>query len=71
MKKFRIDLKPQAKIDFGLIYKSGDKFTIKRIEKILLDLEIHSTLGTGNPEQLKYNLSGLCSRRINKKDRIV
>jgi toxin YoeB len=27
--------------------------------------------GTGKPEQLKHNLSGLWSRRISQKDRII
>ena len=27
--------------------------------------------GTGNPEELKYELSGFWSRRINKKDRLI
>ena len=71
MEKFRITLKPQAEIEFAKIYKSGDKITIKRLEKILLELEIHPTIGSGNPEQLKHNLSGLWSRRINKKDRLI
>jgi len=34
-------------------------------------LEIHPKIGTGNPEQLKYQLSGFWSRRINKKDRLI
>jgi toxin YoeB len=71
MEKFRVSLKPQAEIDFEKIYKSGDKATIKKLEKILLELFEHPSFGTGNPEQLKHNLSGFWRRRLNKKDRLI
>lgn len=51
--------------------KSGDKATLKKIEKLLNELMEHPTTGTGQPEMLKYNLAGLYSRRINKKHRLV
>ena len=31
----------------------------------------HPTTGTGQPEALKHNLSGLYSRRINQKHRLI
>jgi len=34
-------------------------------------LEEHPFTGTGQPEQLKYELIGLWSRRINQKDRLI
>ncbi len=51
--------------------KSGDKPTLRKIEKLLNELMKHPTRGTGQPEMLKYNLAGLYSRRINKKHRLV
>lgn len=51
--------------------KSGDKATIKKIEKLLNELMEHLTSGTGQPEKLKHDLSGLYSRRINQKHRLV
>ena len=39
--------------------------------KILNELKEHPYTGTGNPEELKYELSGFWSRRINKKDRLI
>ncbi len=51
--------------------KSGDKPTLKKIEKLLNELREHPTTGTGQPELLKHNLQGLYSRRINKKHRLV
>jgi len=71
MGKFRIEIDDDAKLDIAKIYKSGDRASIKKLEKIVLELEIHPTTGTGNPEPLKHNLSGFWSRRINKKDRLI
>lgn len=71
MGKYFIDLKETAKIEISKIAKSGDKATIKRLNKIILELSEHPTTGTGNPEPLKHNLSGYWSRRINKKDRLI
>ena len=71
MGQFRLEVDGNAKVDFEKIYKSGDKASIKKLEKIILELQEHPTIGTGNPEQLKHNLSGFWSRRINKKDRLI
>ncbi|RLD91757.1 MAG: Txe/YoeB family addiction module toxin [Bacteroidetes bacterium] len=51
--------------------KSGDKVVLKKIEKLLNELMEHPTKGTGQPKQLKHNLTGLYSRRINQKHRLV
>ena len=51
--------------------KSGDKTVLKKIEKLLNELMEHPTTGTGQPEMLKHDLTGLYSRRINKKHRLV
>lgn len=51
--------------------KSGDKATLKKIERLLHELMQHPKTGTGQPEILKHNLRGLYSRRINQKHRLV
>ena len=51
--------------------KSGDKVLLKKIEKLLSELMVHPTTGTGQPEALKYDYEGLYSRRINQKHRLV
>ena len=71
MGTYSVDLKETAKRDLAKIAKSGNKSVIKKLERIFLELEIHPTTGTGKPEQLKHNLSGYWSRRINKKDRLI
>lgn len=71
MGKYHVDFKETAKIEILKIKKSGDKSTIKKLEKIILELEDNPKIGTGNPEQLKHQLSGYWSRRINKKNRLI
>jgi len=51
--------------------KSGNKKLIIKIDQLLDELEEHPETGTGKPERLKNNLSGLWSRRINKEHRLV
>lgn len=71
MGKYFVDLKDTAKRDLAKIAKSGNKSAIKKLEHMFLELEVHPHQGIGNPEQLKHNLSGYWSRRINKKDRLI
>lgn len=71
MGRYFIDIEKRAKKQLADLYKSGNRADIKRIEVIISELEEHPEIGTGNPEQLKYELSGFWSRRINSKDRLV
>jgi toxin YoeB len=71
MGKFRVEIKTAAQKDLKRQFKSGDKATIKKIEIILKELEIDPYSGTGQPEQLKYELTGKWSRRLNQKDRMI
>ena len=69
--KFTVEVEKTAQDHFQKIIKFGDKASLKKLKIILEELEIHPQTGTGNPEQLKHNLSGLWSRRLNKKDRLI
>lgn len=44
--------------------KSGDAGILKKLEKVFNELMLHPTTGLGQPEELKHNLSGLYSRKI-------
>ena len=57
--------------DIAELKKSGNKATIAKIERLLLELREHPTTGTGQVEALKDNLSGFWSRRIDKFNRMV
>ena len=71
MGKYSIEISSKARKELQVHYKSGNKATIIKIEKIFLELSINPYERTGNPEALKYNLSGYWARRINQKDRII
>ena len=71
MGKFRIEITKLAQQHLAKHYKSGNKPTIKKIEKMLLELSETPFSGTGNPEALKWELTGYWSRRINQKDRLI
>jgi toxin YoeB len=68
---YKVVFNKEADKDILQIIKSGDKKTIKKLNQILIELENHPTTGSGNPEQLKHELSAYWSRRINKKDRLI
>lgn len=51
--------------------KSGDVAVVRKINILLQELKEHPEVGTGQPEKLKHSLTGLYSRRINKKHRLV
>jgi Txe/YoeB family toxin of toxin-antitoxin system len=71
MGKFKVVIKKAAQKDLLFHKKIGNKATVKKILVILNELQFDPRNGAGKPEQLKNNLSGLWSRRINQKDRII
>jgi toxin YoeB len=71
MGQFKLKIEELAQLHLKRHLKSGDKASIKKIEKILIELTDTPFTGTGNPEALKYELTGFWSRRINQKDRLI
>jgi toxin YoeB len=71
MAKYFVEVEKAAQKQLQAHYKSGDKGSIKRINKIFEELSEHPETGVGKPEKLKFELSGLWSREINKKDRLI
>ncbi len=71
MGRYTLAFSDNAKKELQQHYKSGNKVTINRIERIMEELAKHPLVGFASPEPLKGNLSGFWSRQINKKDRIV
>jgi toxin YoeB len=69
--RYEIILENKALKDIKKITKSGKKSDISKLDQILEELKVNPKTGIGNPEQLKYGLSGFWSRRLNKKDRII
>jgi len=50
---------------------SGNKIVIKKISSLIEELRTNPKSGTGKPEQLKHELSGFWSRRINQEHRLI
>ncbi len=54
-----------------LWWQRQDKKTLKRINLLIKDIERNSVDGIGKPERLTGDLSGMYSRRIDQKNRLV
>ncbi len=55
-----------------LYWQMQDRKTLKKINSLLEDIKRNGALqGTGKPERLKHNKSGLYSRRIDEANRLV
>ena len=71
MSSYILRFSEQAKEDIRNHKKSGNKAVVNKITLLLEELTEHPFVGTGKPEQLKYELAGLWSRRINQEHRLV
>ncbi len=68
---YSIEFTDKALEGIEKLKKSGNKPVLKKIRALLDELTEHPYTGTGQPEQLKHNLTGFWSRRINQEHRIV
>lgn len=68
---YKIDFSDKAKEHLKVLKKTGDRTIIKKILRLIEDIEKHPFEGIGKPEALKYDLSGFWSRRINREHRLV
>ncbi len=66
----KLEFSPQAMKDLAA-WKKADRKTLEKLLSLLTEITITPFTGRGQPEQLRYELSGYWSRRINIKDRIV
>ena len=58
MGQFKLKIEELAELHIRKHFKSGDKASINKIEKILIELTETPYTGIGNPEALKFELSG-------------
>lgn len=68
---YELILQPEAEQHLEEWKKSGQKKILKKIADLFSELRVHPTTGTGQVEQLKGNLSGFWSRRIDKGSRMI
>jgi toxin YoeB len=54
-----------------LYWQTQDKKTLKKINRLIQDIERNGYVGMGKPEPLKENLAGWWSVKIDGKNRIV
>ena len=52
-------------------WQSEDKRTLKKINRLIKDIQSHPFSGIGKPEPLKYDWAGYWSRRIDDQNRLV
>jgi toxin YoeB len=68
---YRITFTDKALEGIEKLKRSGNKPVLRKIRKLLDELTERLYTGTGQPEQLKYDLAGFWSRRINREHRLV
>ena len=68
---YHLDFTDKANEDIIAHKKAGNKAVLNKLLTLLEELAEHPFAGTGKPEPLRYNLSGMWSRRINKEHRLV
>ena len=54
-----------------LYWQKTDKKILKRINQLIKDTQRTPFEGIGKPEPLKFDMSGLWSRRINQEHRLI
>ncbi len=62
---------PTALADLQYWKESGNTIILKRIRQLLEAIQQNPFSGIGKPENLKHNLSGKWSRRINQAHRLI
>ena len=67
----QVEFSDKAKADLDFWIKSGNKGILKKIYSLIEDVQLHPYQGIGKPEQLKHQLIGRWSRRINQEHRII
>jgi toxin YoeB len=70
-KKYTLIFTDVSLKDLAFHDKEGNRATIKRIDRILQELETTPFVGIGKPHPLSYQYAGLWSRHLNKKDVLV
>lgn len=67
---YRLVFTEDAQNDLRLLQRNAPQ-AIKKLKKLLDELQIHPCTGTGKVEQLKHYAEETWSRRINKEHRLV
>jgi toxin YoeB len=66
-----VELTKEADDELQAHIQAGNKILLKKIFRLFTELEQHPQTGTGKPKLLKYRQSGIWSRRIDDKHRLL
>jgi len=69
--EYHLDFTDKANEDIAFHRKTGNKAVLNKLLALLEELAEHPFSGTGKPEPLKHELSGMWSRRMNREHRLV
>jgi toxin YoeB len=69
--EYVLDFTSKATKDIEFFKKAGNKAVLNKINALIEDILKSPFRGTGKPEQLKHDLVGFWSRRINREHRLV
>lgn len=61
----------KAEDDLKFWNKSGNKSILKKISELIKAIQVNPYEGIGKPEQLKHELAGKWSRRIDREHRLI
>ena len=67
---YRIIFTEEAQKDLQMLQRKAP-YTLKKLKSLLIELQEHPRIGTGQIEQLKYYEEETWSRRINKEHRLL
>ena len=69
---FQILFSQRAESDYNFITKNWSQASVRKVIKLLAEIEQNPRVGTGKPEQLKhYKDKEIWSRRIDEKNRLI
>ncbi len=68
---YNLEFTDKAIEDIDFHKKLGNKSVLKKLYTLLNEITEHPYTGTGKPEALKHDLSGVWSRRINREHRLL
>lgn len=71
MGKYSVEISKEAREHLITIKRTGNKALMKKVERLFLELSENPREGSGRPEMLKHQLSGIWSRRIDQKHRML
>lgn len=68
---YNVEFTPKAISQMMQFRKHNGEATSRKLANLIKELSEHPKTGTGKPHELRHKFSGVWSRRINQKDRLL